>query len=161
VCLATKVAELAWPWHARYVHLNFPTLRKLARESIVRGLQEVEQADQICRGCLAGKHRQAMFLHQAEYRAEVLLALVHGDMCGLITPTTPSGSQYFLLLIDDCSRFMWLCTLCSKDQATNTIKQFQFMAEVETGHELKAFRMDRVGEFTSVEFMEHYIEQGV
>jgi hypothetical protein len=89
------------------------------------------------------------------------LELVHGDLCGSIVPTTPSDNWYFLLFIDDCSRFMWLCTLRSKDQATGTIKQFQFMAEVETRFKLKAFWTDRDRKFTSIEFMEHCIEQGV
>jgi transposase InsO family protein len=161
VCLAARGAESAWLWHARYGHLNFLVLRKLARDSMVRGLPEVEQADQICEGCLAGKHRQAMFPRQAEYRAEEPLALVHGDLCGPIVPATPSDSRYFLLLVDDCSRFMWLRTLRSKDQAADAIKQFQFMAEAETGRKLKAFWTDHGGEFTFVEFMEHCIEQGM
>jgi hypothetical protein len=102
-----------------------------------------------------------MFPRQVEYHAEEPLVLVHGDLCRLITPATPNGSSYFLLLVDDYSRFMWLCTLRSKDQAVDTIKQFQFMAELETRHKMKVFWMDHCGEFTSVEFMEHFIEQGV
>jgi hypothetical protein len=63
VCLAVKGAESAWIWHARFGHLNFSALRKLAREGMVRGLSEVDQADQVCGGCLAGKHHRAYFPH--------------------------------------------------------------------------------------------------
>ena len=45
-------------------------------------------------------------------------------MCGPITPETPSGSKYFLLLVDDHSRFMWLTVLPSKDRAAAAIKEF-------------------------------------
>jgi hypothetical protein len=72
---------------------------------------------------------------------------------------TPSGSRYFLLLIDDYSRFMWLRTLHSKDQAGEAIKQFQQIAEAETGCRLRAFCTDRGGEFTSVDFIEYCVEQ--
>jgi hypothetical protein len=75
---------------------------------MVHGLLVVEQVDQICSGCLAGKHRMALFPHQAECWAEKILLLVHGDLCGPIAPSTPSGSRYFLLLVDDSSRYMWL-----------------------------------------------------
>jgi hypothetical protein len=115
VCLAAKGAESAWIWHARFSHLNFPALRKLAQEGMVRGLPEVDQADQVCGGCLAGKHRRASFPCQGEYRAEASLKLVHGDLCGPISPATPSGNRYFILLVDNHNHFMWLCTLRSKD----------------------------------------------
>jgi hypothetical protein len=78
----------------------------------------------VCSGCLTGKHRRTPFLHQAEFRAEEVLGLVHGDLCGPISPATPTGSRYFLLLIDDCSKYMWLRTLISKDQTAEAIKQF-------------------------------------
>jgi transposase InsO family protein len=155
-----RVSESTWLWHARFGHLNFPALRKLARDDMVRGLPEVGQVDQICDGCLAGKHRRSPFSHRAEYRVEVL-ELVHGDLCGPITPPTPSGSCYFLLLVDDSSRYMWLRTVRSKDQAAVAIKQFQQVAEAETGTKLHTFRSDRGGEFTFVEFTEYCVEQVV
>jgi hypothetical protein len=40
---------------------------------------------------------------------------------------------------------MWLVLLPSKDQVTATIKNFQAVVEVETGHKLKALRTDRGG----------------
>jgi hypothetical protein len=161
VCFAMKGEECAWLWHARFGHLNFPALRKLAREEMVRGLPEVDQADQICSGCLVGKQRRAPFPRLAEYRVDVPLELVHGDLCGQITPATPSGSRYFILLVDDSSRFMWLRTLRSKDQAADAIKLYQQIAEAEIGWKLKVFRSDRGGEFTSNEFAKHCIEHGV
>jgi hypothetical protein len=35
VCLAAKTTDDVWIWHARFGHLNFPALRKLAREDMV------------------------------------------------------------------------------------------------------------------------------
>jgi hypothetical protein len=150
MCLAMRVSESVWLWHVRFGHLNFPALRKLARDDMVRSLLEVEQVDQICDGCLAGKHHRSSFPHRAEYRAEEVLELVHGDLCGPITLPTPRGNRYFLLLIDNNNRYMWLRTLRSKDQAAVAIKQFQQVAEAETGRKLRAFRSDRGGEFTFV-----------
>jgi hypothetical protein len=44
------------------------------------------------------------------------LELVHKDLCGLVTPTTPGGGRYFLLLIDDHSRYMWVLVLGGKGE---------------------------------------------
>lgn len=119
VCLAVKGAESAWLWHMRFGHLNFPALRKLAREGWVRGLLEIDHVDQLCGASLAGKHRRAPFPQHAEYRAERPLELVHGDLCSPISSATPSGNRYFILLVDDCSRFMWVKMLATKDCAAH------------------------------------------
>jgi hypothetical protein len=46
-----------------------------------------------------------------------MLQLVHGDLCGPITLATPSGNRYFLLLVDDYNRYMWVPLLATKDAA--------------------------------------------
>lgn len=110
-----------WHWHGRYDHLSFQSLRRLASRDMVRSLAPLDQEDQVCDACLAGKQHRAPFREQARRRAVNRIDLIHGDMCGPITPVTPSGNQYFLLLVDDMSRYMWLVLLPSKDQATTAI----------------------------------------
>jgi hypothetical protein len=78
--------------------------------------------EQICIGCLVGKQKRALFPRRVEYRAEEVLELVHGDICGLISPWTPSDNRYFIMLIDDASRYMWLKVLPSKDGVSAVIK---------------------------------------
>jgi hypothetical protein len=73
-----------------------------------------------------------------------VLELIHGDICGPISPMTPSGNWYFILLVDDVSWFMWVKVLATKDQATYAIKQYQAAAEAEIGRKLRAFRSDNV-----------------
>lgn len=115
VCLATRGGEDAWRWHARYGHLHFQALRHLARGEMVNGLHVLGQVEQVCDGCLAGKQRHTLFPTEARECAADMLDLVRDDLCGPITPTTPSGSKYFLLLVDDMSHYMWLSLLGTKD----------------------------------------------
>ena len=75
-------------------------------------------------------------------------------------PATNGGRRYFLLLIDDCSRYMWLQLLMSKDEAA-AIKKFKMHAEAESGKKLRVLRTDRGGEFTSMKFATYYSDQGV
>jgi hypothetical protein len=90
-----------------------------------------------------------------------VLELVHGDLCGEISPPTPAGNQYFLLMVDDKSWFMSIVLLSSKNQTPVAIKRFQLRAEYETGEKLGGLRIDRVGEFNSVSFLEYCLEHGV
>jgi transposase InsO family protein len=133
----------------------------MAREELVRGLPLLTQVDQVCEACLAGKHRRAPFPQQAQRRSTEALQLLHGDICGPITPATPSGNRYFLLLVDDYSRYMWVCLLPTKDAAAEAIKRVQAAAERKTGKKLLALRTDRGGEFAATDFIEYCAHLGV
>lgn len=161
VCLVARGVDDAWLWHQRYGHIGFQALRKLVNGDMVRGLPWIDHVDQLCDSCLAGKQRRNSFPEQARRRAAGVLDLVHGDICGPISPPTPSGNRYFLLLVDDLSRFMWLNLLTNKEKAPAAIKKFKAAAEVETGRQLKILHTDRGGEFTSVEFGMYCAEEGV
>jgi hypothetical protein len=89
------------------------------------------------------------------------MELVHGDLCGPIAPATHGGRRYFSLLVDNCSRYMWLQLLTSKDEVAAAIKKFQARAEAESGKKLRVLRTDRGGKFTSVEFAAYCANQGV
>lgn len=117
--------------------------------------------DKVCDGCLIGKQRRNPFPKQSTYRTGSCLELVHADLCGPISPPTPAGNRYFILFVDDKSRFMWAALLKSKDQAFVAFRKFKIFAEVDSGQKLKMLRTDRGGEFTSKEFNSFCEEQGI
>nr|GEX00430.1 ribonuclease H-like domain, reverse transcriptase, RNA-dependent DNA polymerase [Tanacetum cinerariifolium] len=98
------------------------------------------------------KHVRTPFSQQAKYKSTTALDLIYGDLCGPISPPTPSGKRYIFLLVDDYSRYMWEYFLNSKDQAFGVFKEFKTRAEKEHGTKIKTFRTDRGGEFTANEF---------
>jgi hypothetical protein len=161
MCAVTCEDPVAWRWHERLGHLNFLALKKMVKEELVRGLPDIGPVERPCATCLAGKQRRTSFPAQAQYRAEKVLELVHDDLCGKITPPTPAGNQYFLLMVDDKSRFMSVVLLSSKNQAADAIKSFQLKAEPETGEKLGGLRTGRGGEFNSTSFLDYCLEQGV
>jgi transposase InsO family protein len=89
------------------------------------------------------------------------LKLVHGDLCGPISPATSRGNKYFLLLVDDLSRYMWVAVIPSNDHAATAIKDIQAQAEGESGLKLKTLRTDRVGEFIVIEFTDYCAAEGM
>ena len=40
-------------------------------------------------------------------------------MCGEITPTSAGGSEYFLTITDDKTRYVWIYALKQKSEAGN------------------------------------------
>jgi transposase InsO family protein len=161
VCLLSKMEETAWLWHARYRHLNFRSLHDLGSKAMVEGLPRIAGVEQVCDGCALSKQHRAPFPWALAYRAKEGLDLVHADLCGQITPPTPSGKLFFLLIVDDYSRYMWLELLASKDEAFVHFKKIKAATEVESGCRLKSFRTDRGGEFNSGIFVTFCNEHGI
>jgi hypothetical protein len=105
------------------------------------------------------KQRRCPFLCQANYSTTERLKLIHGDLCGLVTPDTPGGHRYFLL-IDDASRYMWVVLLDTKATAVDAIKRHQAVAKKECDHKLWVLRMDNGGEFIAADFVAYCADEG-
>jgi hypothetical protein len=136
VCLVTHLVDVAWLWHECYDNLHFDALRKLTRDGMMRGLPQLDCVQQPCDNCVATKQRRKPFLVVDKGRAEGLIDLVYGDLCGAISPMTPSGKQYFLLFINDCSRYMWLHLLTAKSDVAGMIQRYKALVETKIGQRL-------------------------
>ena len=119
---------------------------------MVISVSKVKVRKETCVSCLRGKQTRRSFPQATLYRANNLLELVHGDLCGPITPATPAQKRYIFVLVDDHSRYMWTILLGEKSEAFDKFKRFKEISLQETQSEIKTFRTDRGGEFTSHEF---------
>jgi hypothetical protein len=128
---------------------------------MVQGIPHIKHVHQLCTDYITTKLKRSLFPSQAKKQGEGLLDLVHSDWCGPILPMTLGGKKYFLRLVDDKSRFMWLALLEAKSCTPAALKKLQMKVEAETGQRLCVLRIDNVGEFTSVEFEMYCAEQGV
>jgi hypothetical protein len=115
-------------------------------------MPEVKRVEEYCDGCALGKQHRSPFPAASPYRAQRGLELVHTDLCGPITPTTPGGNNYFLLVVDDFSHYMWLEVIKAKSDAYRTFCKIKAAAEAVGDCRLRAFRSDRGGEFNSGDF---------
>lgn len=133
----------------------------LSRKNMARGMPCIEHVGEYCDGCMLGKQHRVPFPQAATYRAEERLELVHTDLCGPILPATPGGRNYFLLIVDDYSRYMWIEVLRTKSEAFAFFKKVKAAAENKSGCKLLAFCSDRGGEFNSTEFISYCSEFGI
>jgi transposase InsO family protein len=73
---------------------------------------------------------------------------------------TPGGRRYFLLLVDDASRFMW-AVLPTKAAAADATKHVQAAVEKKSSLKLQVLRTDNGGEFTAAEFAAYCADEGI
>ena len=75
------------------------------------------------------------------------LELLHMDLFGPIAYISIGGSKYYLVIVDDYSRFTWVFFLQDKSQTQETLKLFLRRAQDEFGVRIKKIRSDNGTEF--------------
>ncbi|KAI5434550.1 hypothetical protein KIW84_021403 [Lathyrus oleraceus] len=60
---------------------------------MVKGLPKLKEAAKVCKVCNVGKQQRGKFPKKSGRRASEKLELIHGDLCGPITPTSHSGKR--------------------------------------------------------------------
>ncbi|XP_071680491.1 uncharacterized protein [Lolium perenne] len=118
-----------------------------ATEIVVdHGLPCVDHVDKLCDKGVVEKQRSAPYPRETTDQASEALELVHGDICGPISPATPSGNEYFMLVVDDHSQYMWIVLLKSKDQGLQAFEKIKEAGVIEARGKKKSLRIDRGGE---------------
>ena len=160
-CLLSRMEENTLLWHARLGHVNFQALELMSKENMASGIPEMSQPLKKCEGCLMSKQSRKPFPSQTKFNSSKILEIIHADICGPISPTTPGGNRYSLLFVDDYSRKMWVYLLKEKSSAFEAFKKFKALVENGTEKSIKILRTDRGGEFCSKEFTLYCEKAGI
>jgi len=145
-------------WHKRLSHISEKGLNCLVKKNLLSGLKEAKLENYA--HCFAGKQHKVSFKSHPPSRKSELLELVHSDLCGPMRTKTFGGGLYFVTLIDDYSRKLWVYVLKTKDQVLGVFKQFQASVERDTGKKLKCVHIDNGGEYCGP-FDEYCRQQGI
>ncbi|KAM1746060.1 hypothetical protein ACFX11_012725 [Malus domestica] len=159
--LKLSFANCARTWHRRLGHLNFGGIKQLKEKDMVHGLPDLEENDRVCEGCQYGKQHRESFPSGQAQRAGASLELIHVDLCGPMRNESTGGNKYFMLLVDDATRMIWVYFLKYKSEAFSCFKKFKAMTELQTGLRVKCLRSDRGGEFLSTEFNQFCDTEGI
>ncbi|KAG7585452.1 Ribonuclease H-like superfamily [Arabidopsis thaliana x Arabidopsis arenosa] len=143
------------------VHIGSQMMETMFKKELVTGLPTMKIGKETCPSCCLGKQVRKPFPAATMFRAERRLELIHGDLCGPITPSTTARNRYVFVLIDDYSRYMWSILLKEKSETFEKFKKFKMLVEQETGTSIKTFRTDRGGEFISHEFQSFCEKAGI
>ncbi|XP_058004059.1 retrovirus-related Pol polyprotein from transposon TNT 1-94 [Hevea brasiliensis] len=153
--------EETFLWHKRFGHTNLKTLKLLQSKNLVVDMPLVTENDSVCEACQFGKFSQAPFPVDQAWRASTKLELIHTDVCGPISTSSYGGSKYFLLFIDDFSRYCWVYFLKQKSEVFSKFQQFKAFVETQTDSKIKILRSDNGTEYTSIQFKEYLQKAGI
>ena len=86
------------------------------------------------------------------FKLQKPLELVHFDVWGLALITSINDFQYYILFVDEYSKFTWLYLLKHKSNVLNIFKFFKATIENQLDSKIKVLRNNYGGEFTSNAF---------
>ena len=106
--------NITYLWHCRLGHISESKINKLYKEEFFDPYDY--ESLKTCECCLMGKMIKTPFSRYGE-RANELLVLVHTDVCGSMTTQVKKGCSYFIIFIDDVSRFGYVYLMKHKFEA--------------------------------------------
>ena len=121
VSLHTTVVENSVLWHRRFGH---PSSRVTSMIPLVQHVSSTdEHSIKTCDICFRAKQTRLTF-PDSSHNAKEVFDLIHCDVWGPYRTTAFCGSRYFLTIIDDKSRAVWLYLLPNKALVSQQIKDF-------------------------------------
>nr|GFA65668.1 integrase, catalytic region, zinc finger, CCHC-type, peptidase aspartic, catalytic [Tanacetum cinerariifolium] len=97
IYLLSKASQTkSWLWHRRLLHLNFGTLKKLAKDGLTRGIPRLKyQKVNLSSACALGKSKKSSHQPKTEDTNQEKLYLLHMDLCGLMRVASINGKRHF------------------------------------------------------------------
>lgn len=131
-------------WHRRLGHPSSQVLPYLKNSVGVIGTAE---NDAVCDICLRAKQTRDCF-HDSDNKAAGIFDLIHCDVWGPYRTPSSSGASYFLTVVDDYSRAVWIFLILEKREVMQTLQNFFVKVERQFAKRVKIMRSDNGTEFT-------------
>ena len=144
----SKKRDLYTLWHRRLSHMRSSKLRNLHKVTTLTKPISIAKGDKPCEVCAITKMTNKHNRHLAERKTQIL-AGVSIDICGPL-PTSRLGYEYFLEIIDNYSRRVWVIPLKKRSDAPEALHKWKLMVELQSQARLQAVRSDNAKELKSI-----------
>jgi hypothetical protein len=121
-------------WHCRRSHIDPTTLRSL--------IDGYTSNDSMCTACIQAQYKQKTIKVKIKHTTKQY-ELVHSDVWGPFSMPTSASNHYYILFIDNYTRYTSVWVLPDKKSKTSTSGYKAFQDRVDSrGYELRRFRCD-------------------
>jgi hypothetical protein len=145
-------------WHYRLGHPSISAMNKLLQQSLIT-CNGSTKFNKICDSCQLAKSKKLPFPDSTRISTHPL-ELIHSDVW-----TSPilslGGCKYYVLFIDDFSRFSWLYPLRNKSEVLSCFTKFKTLVEKLFSCPIKQLQTNNGGEYTSMAFKHFTDHHGI
>ncbi|KAM0049721.1 putative RNA-directed DNA polymerase [Helianthus debilis subsp. tardiflorus] len=131
-------------WHARLGHPADQAV-KVYKDILKISFDFDHSPCEVCHR--AKQHRDPFPL--SDHKSTHLGELVHLDVWGPYRVASREGHKFFLTIVDDYSRAVWVCLLKNKTEVFENIQSFVNIIQTQFKQTVKCFRSDNGSEFVN------------
>ncbi|KAM2315364.1 hypothetical protein ACFX1S_028273 [Malus domestica] len=146
-------------WHARLGHPSTAIFHVLANKYHIP-ISGTLSSHNKCHVCPLGKACRLPFSSRTSM-APYPLDVLHLDVWGPAPIVSNFDYKYYLSMVDDYSRFVWLFPLVRKSDVMTTFVTFKRIIENRLNRTIKVLQTDGGGEFTSLAFRHFLRDHGI
>lgn len=146
--LGERVSSSAW--HSRLGRLSSTILRDFHFRFNL--LHSGLSASSICSSCQLGKSKKLPLSSSSSFTTKPW-ELIHCDIWGAAPILSISGFKYYIVFIDDYSRYCWSFPLVHRSNVYHVFANFKSLAEDPLDHKIKKILSNGVGELMSAQFL--------
>ncbi|GKA36129.1 retrovirus-related pol polyprotein from transposon TNT 1-94 [Tanacetum coccineum] len=143
-------------WHNRLGHPANQVLNLLKGSLNLNHIKH----DLPCEVCHKAKQSREPF-PLSETKSTILGQLIHLDVWGPYKVVSREGFRYFLTIVDDYSRSVWVYMLKTKDEVFQMFVSFYKLVLTQFDKKVKIVRSDNGTEFTNHKMSEFFNEMGI
>jgi hypothetical protein len=148
-------------WHRRFGHVSYDGLKKLHSKHLLLGFTvDPKTPTPDCIACTQAKQTRKPFDAKSEKPRGNKGELTHMDLWGKYNRTSINGNQYYLLLVDDATRYVTVYFLKGKHEVMQYVKEYLTHLHVR-GISTHAIRADRGTEFVNRDLQRWCHEKGM
>ena len=105
-------------------------------------------------------------MHKLPFPKQVMsstfpLQLIHSDVWGSAPMTFVLGYRFYVIFVDDFTRFTWLFLLKYKSEVFTIFLHFKVLVENKFGSKIKTLKSDGEGEYTTNYFKSFCLDNGI
>ena len=145
-----------YQWHLHLGHASANKLRSLVSNGSL-GLSKFESFN--CLHCQLAK-QPALSFNTNNSICDTPFGLIHSDIWGPAPTPTVNGYRYFVLFIDDYSRFTWIYFLKHRSELSQIYIDFATMITTQFSCTIKILRTDNAMEYQDSVLLQFLKQQG-
>ena len=86
--------------------------------------------------------------------------MIHSDIWGPAPHDTIGGLKYYVIFVDDFSRYTWIYLMRNRSELFSVYSRFANMIQTQFSCKIKIFRTDNAMEYKDTNFIQFLAQQG-
>jgi len=152
---AATIHSSTHQWHLRLGHASASKIQPLISRGLL-GTTKFESFD--CLHCKLSK-QPALSFTNSDSISENPFSLIHSDIWGPSPIPSINGFRYFVLFVDDYSRFTWIYFLKRRSELSQIYITFANMIKTQFSCHIKTLRTDNAMEYKDSSLLQFLSQQ--